>query len=52
VESALYGRPATEESFRAAAVLAADGAHPASQNAFKVTLMQRTVLRVLQLAAA
>ncbi len=52
VESVLYGRPATEDSFRAAAALASDGAHPASQNAFKVTLMKRTVFRGLQLAAA
>jgi xanthine dehydrogenase YagS FAD-binding subunit len=52
VESALHGRPATEEAFRAAAELASDGARSASQNAFKVTLMKRTVLRGLQLTAA
>ena len=52
VEAALQGRPATDDSFRAAAALASEGATPATQNAFKVTLMQRTVLRGLQLAAA
>lgn len=52
VEAALHGRPATEESFRTASLLASEGAHAASQNAFKVTLMQRTVFRGLQLAAA
>jgi xanthine dehydrogenase YagS FAD-binding subunit len=52
VEAALHGRPATEDAFRAAAELASQGAQPASQNAFKVKLMQRAVFRGLQLAAA
>jgi xanthine dehydrogenase YagS FAD-binding subunit len=50
VEAALHGRPATDDSFRAAAELASEGAKPATQNAFKVILMKRTVLRGLQLA--
>ena len=52
VEAALHGRPASDESFRAAADLAGEGAQPGQRNAFKVKLMQRTVLRGLQLATA
>ena len=52
VEAALHGGPATEAAFRAAAGRAAEDAEPASQNAFKVKLIQRTVFRGLQLAAA
>ena len=52
VEAALHGKPATEEAFQAAAELAGQGATPTKDNAFKVKLMQRTVLRGLQLAAA
>jgi xanthine dehydrogenase YagS FAD-binding subunit len=52
VEAALHGRPATDEAFRAAAELASEGAKPGTQNAFKVTLMKRTVFRGLQLAMA
>ena len=51
VEAALHGKAATEDSFRAAADLAAQGATPTKDNAFKVKLMQRTVLRGLQLAS-
>jgi xanthine dehydrogenase YagS FAD-binding subunit len=47
VESALQGRPANEESFRAAAALAGVGATPASENGFKVELLKRTVFRTL-----
>jgi xanthine dehydrogenase YagS FAD-binding subunit len=47
VEAALRGRPATEQGFAAAAEHAADGARPLADNAFKVTLVQRTVLRAL-----
>jgi xanthine dehydrogenase YagS FAD-binding subunit len=47
VESALQGRPANAESFRAAAALAGIGAKPASENGFKVELLKRTVLRTL-----
>lgn len=52
VEAALHGRPATEATFQAASELAGQGATPTKQNAFKVKLMQRAVLRALQLAAA
>ncbi len=52
VEAALHGKPATEENFQAAAELAGEGAQPTKDNAFKVKLMQRTVLRGLQLASA
>ena len=52
VEAALHGKPATAENFQAAADLAGQGATPTKDNAFKVKLMQRTVLRGLQLASA
>jgi xanthine dehydrogenase YagS FAD-binding subunit len=47
VEAALRGAPATEESFMAAAALAADGAKPLSGNGVKVPLLRRTVARAL-----
>ncbi|MEV0057447.1 xanthine dehydrogenase family protein subunit M [Saccharopolyspora shandongensis] len=47
VEEALRGAPATPEFFEAAASLAADGARPLSGNAFKVSLLKRTVVRAL-----
>ena len=52
VEAALHGQPATAASFAAATDLAGQGATPTKDNAFKVKLMQRAVLRGLQLAAA
>jgi xanthine dehydrogenase YagS FAD-binding subunit len=52
VEAALQGQPATDDTFRMAAALASQDTHPASGNAFKVKLMQRAVLRGLQMAAA
>ena len=52
VEAALHGGPATPAAFQAAAALAGQGAAPTQDNAFKVKLMQRAVLRGLQLAAA
>ena len=52
VEAALHGAPATQEHFAAAAALAGQGTTPTKDNAFKVKLMQRVVLRGLQLAAA
>jgi len=52
VEAALHGHPATDDAFRAAAELASEGAKPGTANAFKVTLMKRTVFRGLQLAMA
>jgi xanthine dehydrogenase YagS FAD-binding subunit len=50
-EAALRGMAATEDSFRHAAEIALQGAEPASQNAFKVTLAQRTIVRALHSAA-
>lgn len=47
VEAALRGRPATVESFEAAAAVAADDAKPLSGNGFKVPLLKRTVVRAL-----
>ncbi len=52
VEAALIGKPATDATWNAAADRAAEGAQPASQNAFKLKLMQRTVRRALQMASA
>ena len=52
VEAALHGQPATVASFEAASRLAGRGATPTKDNAFKVKLMQRAILRGLQLAAA
>ncbi len=52
MEAALHGRPATAENFAAASELAGQGAAPTKDNAFKVKLMQRCVLRGLQLASA
>lgn len=47
VEAALRGAPVTAEAFSAAASVASEGAKPLSENGFKVTLLQRTVLRAL-----
>jgi xanthine dehydrogenase YagS FAD-binding subunit len=47
VEEALRGAPATEETFEQAASLAGEGAKPLSGNAFKVSLLKRTVVRAL-----
>ena len=52
VEAALHGQPATEANFEAAAALAGQGTTPTKQNAFKVKLIQRAVMRGLQLASA
>ena len=49
VEQALTGRTPSPRLFAEAAALAAEGAQPLSQNAFKVELIKRTVQR--QLAA-
>ncbi|WIX89795.1 xanthine dehydrogenase family protein subunit M [Amycolatopsis sp. DG1A-15b] len=46
-EAALRGAPATEAAFEAAAAVAAEGAQPLSENGFKVTLLQRTIVRAL-----
>ena len=47
VESALRGKPATLDSFEVAAKSATEGAEPLAQNGFKVTLLQRTIVRAL-----
>jgi xanthine dehydrogenase YagS FAD-binding subunit len=47
VEAALRERPATVDSFEAAAALAAEGARPLAHNGFKVKLLQRTIVRAL-----
>ena len=52
VEAALAGQAPGEDMFRQAAAHAADGAKPAHQNGFKVTLLRNTVARALALAAA
>lgn len=47
VEDALRGKPATQATFEAAVAGAADGARPLSENAFKVPLLKRTLIRAL-----
>jgi xanthine dehydrogenase YagS FAD-binding subunit len=52
VEAALRGKKLDDQALRDAASQAGQGAQPASQNAFKLTLLRRTVLRALQTVAA
>jgi xanthine dehydrogenase YagS FAD-binding subunit len=52
VEAALHGKPLNDQALRDAAAQAGQGAEPASQNGFKLTLLRRTVLRALQTVAA
>jgi xanthine dehydrogenase YagS FAD-binding subunit len=52
VEAALAGMPATPAAFAAAAAHAAEGAHPLAQNAFKIPLMQRALVRALTTVTA
>ena len=47
VEAALQGNPATEATYQAAAKNAVIGAIPLSENGFKVTLVQRAIVRAL-----
>ena len=47
VEAALADAPATPASFATAAAQAVEGAHPLAQNAFKIPLMQRALVRAL-----
>lgn len=47
VEAALRGEPATEESFRRAAARATEGAQARGDNAYKVELLPRTIVRAL-----
>ncbi|HEX4449120.1 MAG TPA: FAD binding domain-containing protein, partial [Polyangiaceae bacterium] len=51
VEQALIGKPATRAAFQAAATLAVRDARPLKDNAFKVDLVQRVIVRALELAA-
>jgi xanthine dehydrogenase YagS FAD-binding subunit len=51
-ERLLVGRPADEGAFRAAAAKLVDGARPYRDNAFKVELARRSVVRALATAAA
>ena len=51
-ERALVGKRATAEAFRAAAEIALAGAHAHSENAFKIELAKRTVVRALSTVAA
>jgi xanthine dehydrogenase YagS FAD-binding subunit len=45
LRQALAGKPFREETFVAAAKLAVDGANSLKQNAFKIELVQRTIVR-------
>jgi xanthine dehydrogenase YagS FAD-binding subunit len=51
VEAALLGRPATRQTFEAAAKLAANGARTTPSNQFKVELARRVVVSALERAA-
>ena len=51
-EALLQGKPATRESFRAAADLILAEAKPQSQNGFKIELARRAIVRGLEQAAA
>ena len=46
-EAALVGKPATEDTFRAAAEAALRDAKPRTYNAFKVELARRTIIKAL-----
>lgn len=52
VEAALVDAPATPAAFAAAAAQSAEGAHPLAQNAFKIPLMQRALVRALTTVTA
>jgi xanthine dehydrogenase YagS FAD-binding subunit len=47
VRDALVGKPLNQQTFEAAAKLAIEGAQPLRHNAFKVELVQRTIVRAL-----
>ena len=51
-EAALMGKPANEASFKAAAAAALAGAQPRTDNAFKVELAKRCLVRALNMATA
>jgi xanthine dehydrogenase YagS FAD-binding subunit len=52
VEAALAGMPVSRERLTEAAAGAAEGARPMRDNAFKVALMQRAVVRALATVTA
>jgi xanthine dehydrogenase YagS FAD-binding subunit len=52
VEAALVGAGLDPSSLRMAAALAAEGAVPHGHNAFKIELMQRVIVRAVQIAGA
>jgi xanthine dehydrogenase YagS FAD-binding subunit len=47
VRDALIGKPLNQQTFEGAAKLATEGAKPLGHNAFKVELVQRTIVRAL-----
>jgi xanthine dehydrogenase YagS FAD-binding subunit len=49
-EAALAGRKPDRQAFVEAAQLATEGARPLHHNAFKVTLLPRTIVRALEMA--
>ncbi len=51
-ERALIGRAANLENFQKAATVALEGAQPRGENAFKVELARRTIVRALQRGVA
>jgi len=51
-EQALIGKPANDDTFKAAADAAMAGAKPQKHNAFKIELAKRTIVRALQTVAA
>lgn len=51
-EQALVGKPAKDDTFKAAADAAMAGAKPQKHNAFKIELAKRTIVRALQTVAA
>jgi xanthine dehydrogenase YagS FAD-binding subunit len=52
VEDALTGRFASENTMKAAAAQAGEGAKPTGMNAFKLVLLRRSILRALQTVSA
>jgi xanthine dehydrogenase YagS FAD-binding subunit len=52
VEAALRGKPLSPQVLREAALLAGQGSRTSQQNAFKLTLLRRSVLRALQTVTA
>src|SRR5258708_9410739 len=47
VRDALIGRPSNQQTFEAAAMLAANGSKPLRHNAFKVEMLRTTIVRAL-----